>query len=94
MWLVASLLQLSIFFLFSMLQLFVMPLWHSESLVYLNDSFSRLGNFLLKLSWICFLPFFFFFCVTGVWIQGFMLARQAFYHLSHTSSPWICFLCC
>jgi hypothetical protein len=31
--------------------------------------------------------FFFFFFGTTVWTQGFMLARQAFYHLSHSTSP-------
>jgi hypothetical protein len=29
---------------------------------------------------------FFFFCETGVWTQGFILAKQAPYHLNHTSS--------
>jgi hypothetical protein len=32
--------------------------------------------------------FFFFFCGTGVWTQGFTLARQALYHLRHHSSPF------
>jgi hypothetical protein len=32
------------------------------------------------------LAFFFFFCSTGVWTQGFMLARQLFYCLSHSTS--------
>jgi hypothetical protein len=32
--------------------------------------------------------FFFFFCSTGVWTQGFILARQALYHLSHVPSPF------
>jgi hypothetical protein len=32
--------------------------------------------------------FFFFFCGTGVWAQVFALARQAIYHLHHTSSPF------
>jgi hypothetical protein len=31
--------------------------------------------------------FFFFFGVTGVSTQGFTLAKQALYNLSHTSSP-------
>jgi hypothetical protein len=30
----------------------------------------------------------FFFGRTRIWIQGFMLAKQVFYHLSHTSSPF------
>jgi hypothetical protein len=32
-----------------------------------------------------------FFCVTGVWTQGFMLARQVLYQLSHAPSPEKCF---
>jgi hypothetical protein len=32
--------------------------------------------------------FFFFFGGTGVWTQGFTFAKQGFYHLSHTSSPF------
>jgi hypothetical protein len=32
--------------------------------------------------------FFFFFYGTGVWTQSFMLAKQALYCLSHTSSPF------
>jgi hypothetical protein len=34
------------------------------------------------------LGFFLCVCGTGVWIQGFALAKQALYHLSHTSSPF------
>jgi hypothetical protein len=26
-------------------------------------------------------------CSTGVWTQGLMLAKEAFYHLSHSASP-------
>jgi hypothetical protein len=33
------------------------------------------------------MPGLFFFCGTGVWTQGFALARQALYHLNHTVSP-------
>jgi hypothetical protein len=31
---------------------------------------------------------FFFFCETGAWTQGFTLAKQVLYRLSHTSSPF------
>jgi hypothetical protein len=31
---------------------------------------------------------FFLFCSIGVWTQGFVLAKQMLYHLSHTSSPF------
>jgi hypothetical protein len=34
------------------------------------------------------IPFFFFFGGTGVEIQGFALAKQELYHLSHTSGPF------
>jgi hypothetical protein len=34
--------------------------------------------------------FFFFFGGTEIWTQGFMLAKQALYHLSHTCSPFCC----
>jgi hypothetical protein len=32
--------------------------------------------------------FFFFFGCTRVWIQGFILARQTLYHLSHFTNSW------
>jgi hypothetical protein len=32
--------------------------------------------------------FFFFFCGTEIWMQGFTLAKQALYWLSHTTSPF------
>jgi hypothetical protein len=35
-----------------------------------------------------FIYLFLFFDETGVCTQGFMLAKQAFYHLSHTFSPF------
>jgi hypothetical protein len=33
--------------------------------------------------------FFFFFVITWFWTQGLVLARLAFYHLSHTSQPFV-----
>jgi hypothetical protein len=33
-----------------------------------------------------FIYLFIYFCGIGVWTQGFMLARQALYHLSHSTS--------
>jgi hypothetical protein len=33
----------------------------------------------------CWFVFFYFFDANGVWTQGFSLAKQAFYRLSHTS---------
>jgi hypothetical protein len=34
--------------------------------------------------------FFFGFVCIGVWTQGFTLARQALFHLSHSTSPFVC----
>jgi hypothetical protein len=52
------------------------------------------GNYfaLVKTLIFCFVLFLWVFVGnTGVWTLGLTLARQAFYHLSHASSPGFCF---
>jgi hypothetical protein len=36
--------------------------------------------------------FVFFFCWLRVWTQGLMLAKQLLYHLSHSASPFLCWV--
>jgi hypothetical protein len=52
------------------------------------------------LVFVCLFTFVQYFCLfcllLGVWIQGFVLARQVLYHLSHISSPFcnrVSFVC-
>jgi hypothetical protein len=44
---------------------------------------------IFALVFLFFLSFFFFFCGTGVWTHGLMLAGQVLYHLSHSASPTV-----
>jgi hypothetical protein len=47
-----------------------------------------IGTVVLQCSYLCFIYFFIYFGGTGYLSQGFMLAGQALYHLSHNSSPF------
>jgi hypothetical protein len=70
--------------------LFELSMWIGNTFKYtLFYLASKILNFLWSSEYYPKSISFFFVCETGVWIQGFALAKQVLYCLNHTSSPLV-----